>query len=774
MKIEKKQELSIKDVLNILSNYKWSIIFITILFTLLGYGYIYTKESTYISYSIIKVKANKKNYSSDIINSATSTDKSEDVLEEITLLKTFKINNQALKDVDFKVRYFTKHNYKKTELYGEEIPLKITNIKIFNHKFIGKLFKLIPTEKGFTLHYEMPYKAKLREKIFKTKEFKFKDIKNNSYGKEIVTKDFSFIIHKKLKLTEPIYIIINGERREIFENLILNALNITQLEKDTSLIKISYEDTIPERANEYVNALTKSFINYSIESKNTQNSKTLNFITEELKNIKKELKASEERLELHQVQKNIVEPSVQATLYIKKLSDIEIDISENNLKKKLILNLIEFVNNNYNLDAIAPSISKLDDKNTLSLIEKLQNLQSLEEELADEYTDEYPKLKTTRKQILSIRNKIIYNLKTLHTDIDYKNRNLQKRRISYENEMKKLPSKERELVNIKRNYEVKSKMYEYLLKKKSENKIIQLATFSNYQIIDEAYCSNHPVKPKRLIIIIISLFLGLITGITLAFIRYTSNNVIQNKNELEEITELPIYGTIPHMKQPKNKIQVHLKAKTPFVESLRTLRTNLQFVSQKDEGTTILITSTIAGEGKSTISANLATILEMAKYKTIVVNFDLRKPTLHKFFEINNEQGLSTYLSGESNLEDIIVASEFAQLDIIPSGPIPLDPSELVLSKKLPSFFKELKKRYEYIIIDTAPIGIVSDTKSLMQYSDLNLIIIREDYAKKEFLSTLEEMIEKHNFKNIGLILNASKAKGGEYGYGYSYEYEDK
>jgi len=767
------QEVKLKEILNILKKYQWSIIFITIFITLLSYAYIYTKESTYISYSIIKVKTNKKNSSKDLINSATSTDKSKDVLEEISLLKTFKINKHALNNVNFKIRYYITKNYRTTEIYATKIPIEVSNVKVIKEEIIGKMLTITPTPKGYSLSYTLPYKAKINKILFKKNEFNFKEI--NATYREIVTNDFIQLqINKKRNFLKPIHFKIYGSNRNIFENLIYNKLKIQQLEKDTSLIKIGFKDTIPERGNLYVNSLTKSFVNYSINNKNTQNSKTLNFITKELQNIKKELKASEERLELHQVEKNIVEPSIQATLYIKKLSDIEIDISENNLKKKLILNLIEFVNNNYNLDAIAPSLSKLDDKNTLALIEKLQNLQSLEEELTEEYTDEYPKLKTTRKQIESIRNKIVYNLETLHTDIDYKNRNLQKRKISYENEMKELPSKERELVNIKRNYEVKSKMYEYLLKKKAENKIIQLATFSDYQIIDNAYNSGIPISPKKFLILGSSFLLALLFGILLALIRNANNNYIENKDDLEKITTLPIYGTIPHMKQPKHKTQVHLKAKTPFSESLRTLRTNLQFVSQKDAGTIILITSTIAGEGKSTISANLATILEMAKYKTILVNLDLRKPTLHKFFEINNEQGLSSYLSGESNLEEIIVASEFAQLDLIPSGPIPLDPSELVLSKKLSSLFKELKKRYEYIIIDTAPIGIVSDTKSLMQYSDLNLIIIREDYTKKGFLSTLEEMIEKHNFKNIGLIINASKAKDGEYGYGYSYEYRDK
>ncbi|HIP12303.1 MAG TPA: polysaccharide biosynthesis tyrosine autokinase [Arcobacter sp.] len=770
------QEVKLKEILNILKKYKWSIMFITIITTILSYGYVYMKESSYVSYSIIKVKANEKTKSSDLINSATSTSKSKSVLEEISLLKTFKINKQALNNVSFKIRYFIKENYRTSELYTTEVPIELVNIKILKKIIIGKMLTLTPTNTGYTLSYAIPYKTKIKKFLFQKDEFEFnfERIHNHPYGKMLKNEYIQLKVNKKSDFSKPIHFMVYDSNRDIFENSIYDKLNIKQLEEDTSLIKIEFQDTIPQRANLYVDALTASFINYSIESKNTQNNKTLNFITEELKNIKQELKDSEKKLETHQLSKNIVKPSIQASLYIKNLSDIEIEISENRLKKKLISNLISFVKDNYNLDAIAPSISKLDDQTILSLITKLQDSQFIEDELVLEYTEEYPKLKSIRKKISSIRHKIEYNLKSLRTSIDYKNTSLLKRKDSYNETMKKLPSKERELVNIKRNYEVKSKMYEYLLKKEAENKIIQLATFSDYQIIDNAYNSHIPVSPKRLFILGSSFLLALLLGMSLALIRNARNSYIQNKDVLESITSLAIYGTLPYYKQAKNTISVHKNVKSPFSEGFRSLRTNLQFKTQNNKSSIILITSTIGGEGKSTTSANLATILEMAKYKTIVINFDLRKPTLHNFFNINNDKGVSTFLQNQDSLEDIIASTEFANLDIIPSGPIPMDPSELILSKKLPLLFEKLKEKYEYIIIDTGPIGIVSDTKMLMQYSDLNLILIREDYARKEFLLTIEEMINKHHFKNVGLILNASKAKGGEYGYGYSYEYKYK
>jgi capsular exopolysaccharide synthesis family protein len=260
----------------------------------------------------------------------------------------------------------------------------------------------------------------------------------------------------------------------------------------------------------------------------------------------------------------------------------------------------------------------------------------------------------------------------------------------------------------------------------------------------------------------------------LSLLRNKFNRYIQNQEDLEKLTTLPIYGTIPFQKQKPYTLEVSTNSRSAFTESFRTLRTNLQFLKKpNDRATTILVTSTIAGEGKTTISANLATMFEKAKYKTLLINLDIRKPTLQHFFSINYQEGISTYLnSNKSDVKEIIFATEFANLDIISSGPIVEEPSELILSKRLPLLLEELKTMYEYIIIDTAPIGIVTDTKTIMQYSDLNLIILRENYAREEFVLTIDQMIQQHEFKNVGLLLNASKTEGGEYGYGYSYEYK--
>ena len=767
------KDFSFYDFFSIFSKYKWSILFITLLITVLSYVYLYFKPSIYNSYAIIKVKSHSST-SKDLIKNTAFTAPIKDVVEEISLLKTYKINEKVLDKLNFKVQYYKDDNYKKVEIFNN-IPITIKNIKIYNKKILNKKISLLPHKDGFRIFYMLSYKEKLKKFIFDKVEISFDKDKVYNYNTLIKTKYFEiYVQNNKKAINTPLHFVLNGDSRRIYETKIKKNLHISQLEKDTALIKISYDDNIPQRAQLYVESLTKNFIKNSITSKRNQNLKTRNVITEELNKIKKDLKSSESELERYQKTKRILNPSTQGSLFLKNLSDIEIELSENDLKQKLITNLLNFVSENYNLNAVAPSLSRLNEKHTLKLLTDLQEKQLLIEKLSNEYTSEYPELKILQKQTSNIRRRIIDNLKSLKVNIEYKNQSLLKRKSTYEHDLESLPAQERQLVNIKRNYEVKSTMYAYLLKKESENKIIQHATSSDYKIIDHAYTAERPIKPLRTIILLLSVFLGFIIGFIIAFLRQLKNNHILSKQDLEMLTSLPIYGSIPFYKQRSNNIEVIKEIKSPFTESFRTLRTNLQFLTKEKDSLSILVTSAIAGEGKSTTVSNLATILNKARYKTIVINLDLRKPTLHKFFSVDNSIGMSTYLNGQHNdISEIISQTEFGELDIIPSGPIPKDPSELILSPLLPKLIKELKNRYEYVIIDTAPIGLVTDTKTIMQYCDLNLILIRANYSKSNFIPILEEMIVKYNFQNIGLILNGAKdTGGGEYGYGYSYEYK--
>lgn len=766
-------DINVKDLIGNILHYKRSIFSIVVIMSIIGVAIIYFKTPIYTSNAIIEVKSEGQQgiQSDDFLGSTFANFGNEKVDKEIEILKTFFINNHALSKVNFNVQYYIDEGFKKVEIY-RGLPLVVKNLTILDENIIGRLIKIIPQHNGYRFHFENSYKDKLLNLLLGRELINLNDQKIYEYGKNIKTKYFELEIIKKSETKESFYLVLKGDNRQIYES-IKDNLQINQINPSTPLVGITYKDTIPDRANTYVNTLMESFIHQSIAEKSKQNDRIINFINDQLANIKIKLDNSEKKLEKYRIKYHAINPTLQAETYITELSQIEIELSKNELNAELIDNLVLFSKTNKNLDAIAPSLAELKDESTLELITKLQEVQIREEGLKTQYSGKHPELIAARKQNSYIKKKIILNLNNLKTSIIHRNNNLLKLKKSYDKKIESLPTQERTLINLRRNYEVSSETYRYLLKKKSENEMIKVAILSDYRIIEKAYSNSKPLGPKNMLIVFGVIIIGLIIGIIQALIRTFLDNKIKSKDDIERQTTLPIYGIIPMLKSNSNKLEVYANPKSPFSESFRSLRTNLQFSSNTDEASVALLTSTIAGEGKSTIVANLGAVFQMANYKSIVIDLDLRKSTLHHYFELDNNLGMSTYLSGKNSSKEIIQMTMYNNLDIITSGPIPPNPSELILSDRLEQLINSLKKDYDYIFIDTAPVGLVADTMHLMQFSDINLIVFRENYANKSFISDLNKLQNKHDFKHIGIVLNAASLSSRGYGYGYGYGYGD-
>ncbi|SFV51530.1 Tyrosine-protein kinase EpsD [hydrothermal vent metagenome] len=742
------EKVNIVEVSKTIKSYKWSIFMITLLFSILTYIFLSFQHPVYSSYAIVKIKDISESSNKNLILKSNFSFKEINVKEDITLLKTFYINNKALElnRVNFKVQYYNR-DYKGREIY-KQIPINVSDIKILDRSVLGKKITLISKKDGYSIQFKYSSIEKIKSTIFGKSLHKIES-QLFKYGEKISTKYFSLKVNKLSNFTKPIDIVINGDYRYIYEHIIKNNLDISQIEDEVPLIKISYKDNIQERATKYIDSLTDSFIKESIKNKSEQNNKILQFITHELDTMKSRLDKSEKELERYRVSNKVVQPSEQAKIFIRELSNIEISLSENHLKESLVQNLMKFIKGNYNLDSVAPSLMELNDKPTLELIGVLQSSQLTKGELLSDFTFKHPKVIAIEKKINTIRKKIISNIQNIQRHISQKNENLKSLKASYEEKLKKLPTKERKLINIKRDYEVSSKMYNFLLEKQAENEIAKVATLSNYKVIDRAYGSSSPIGTSHNNILLAFTILGMILGIILAFIRDALNNKIRYIEDIETHTDIPIYGNIPFLKEKEVKLEVYHNSNTAFTESYRTLRTNLQL----EEFQVILVTSTVDDEGKNITTANLSAIFEIANYKTIAIDLDMRLPTLDILFNIHNVSvGISSYLLGESNLNEIIYPTPYSSLNVIPVGEIPSNPSELVLSNRLPKLIEKLKKEYDYIIINSVPIGAVTDTKHIMRFSDINLVLFREEYSKKSYLSNLNRIAKQKKFKKMGIV----------------------
>ncbi len=716
--------------------YKWSIIIIALISTLLAILYLHFKPYIYESSAIIKIKTENHmgGGTQDPLISALSIAGKSEVAQELAILNTFYTNNKAIDELGMEVQYFTKKHYKKQEIFSNP-PIIVKNITIKNHEIIGRMLTIHPKDNGFMIQ---------KGDVIGNQLF--------SYDKKVDSEDFSFIVTKQSNLDQPIYIKLNGSNRNIYENIVKRRLNVSRLNADVSLIKISYQDTSIKRANDYVNALIDIYINQSITDKSRKNNKILDFISQQLLITGEQLRLSESRLQKYRTNNNVIQPTAQSELLLERLNALEIEISENKIRKKLVDNLIIFIKSNHNLENIVPTLTELGETPTITLIQGIQDLERRASELSVKFTEKHPDLISIRRQIKRNQRTVFLNVKNLKKSITNRLKNLKERRVEDEKNLKHLPEKEKQLIQFQRNYDVNAKMYSYLLEKKSENSMKKVALISDYEIIDRAYTNPRPIKPKKAMMVALSFTFGLLFGILIAFIRNSLIKKVQDIKDVKKLTSLPIYAQLPLSSKSALEFNVADTSQSVLKTSLRNLRTTLQFMSSKNKGNIILITSSVANEGKATIVSTLSTVFQKAGYKSIIIDLDLYQPTLHEFFKINRHIGMSTYLNKKDSIGDIISSTSYQNLDIIPAGPIAPNASELILSQRLNSLLTTLQNRYDYIFINAAPLSLVADTNYLMQFTDINMISVRKDYTEKSFLFNLDKTIKERKIKNTGLL----------------------
>jgi len=742
MREDIKQEINLKDLALLVINYKWFILIITIISIIIGALYLQFQPTIYSANAIIKVKDSNKNEKKQLLI-PQSTLKTVNIEEDITLLKTFYINNQALNfnKNNFRIQYYKDDGYKYSELYDYKIPIKLNHIKILDKQIIGKKITLIPKDNG------SKYTLQLKSDLFSKSPFQ---LKNHTYNFDtnILTQYFQLNISKLANFNTNIDFKINGDNRDIYEKIIKKNLSISQVGKDVSIIKIIFKDNIQKRAIDYINLLTKSIIKESIKNKTEQSKKVLEFIRTELEVMRHKLKISEKGLEEYRVSHKVIQPSIEASTFIQELSKLDIKLSENRLKESLIRNVIRYINSHDNISATAPSLMELEANPTLNLITTLDDIELERDKLLVELTPKHPDIIKLSNKITMLKRKIRLNIRNLKKHIYQKSYNLKKLISSYDKKLKTLPIQERKLVNIKRDYKVSSNMYNFLLKKEAENKIFKVATLSDYRVIDKAYSSNTPVSPKRKIMIVIATLLGFVISIIIAYIHNELSNKVRYKEQIKDYFH--IYGTILKLpKYSKDRINILDNLNSDFTEKYRTLRTNIELSLnniQKDRGKVILITSTVREEGKDNVVSNLSAIFNIAKYRVLIIDLDLREPNIKKFFKIkhNITKDIVSYINEDTNnIDDIIYTTQYFHFDIIPVKDKPSNPSELILSHRIPKLIDSLKNSYDYIIINSTPLGIVADTKYIVKYSDINLVIFKQDFSKKSFIS---------NFNNIDKI----------------------
>ena len=759
-------EIDLKDIFKTITRHKYIIALLAIIFTICSSFIAYTTPNVYSSFATIELQEESNKMSTEDALKQAFSGGSVNVENQIEVLKSKSLADKALKNMSVDVRYFITKNYRLHEFYKNS-PFIVTN-KVLDDVIYGKTFTLTPIdENSFRLQIK-PISNFSKKGVFvflgietlQEEELITYD-KVHTYDEEIASEWFTLAVKKMSPIENKEFTFSFVDPKTAAETY-YSEFDVTQVAEKASILKVTIQDSVSLRAKDLLNNLFKAYLEQELDRKTEVANLSLDFIDNQLEEINKKLKVSETDLESYKESNDVIVLSDKAQTVSKQLVEYESKLQEIAVEENILTNLLQYITNNQNLSGLTVGSISFADPALATLVKDLHELASKKDTLLVDYTEVHPDVQKLNQTIASARRQILASLQSNLKQLQQRKSSINELIGGYKRSLETLPKQERELTRLSRHFSVNEKVYSYLLEKRSETAILKSSTISNARVLDEALDFIKPIKPKRALIVLVGFILGLIVGLAYAFMREFFNNTIKNTEEIEKYTTIPIYGVIP---LNKNK-----KTSSIFLEAFKSIRTNLQFLPKNESSRIISITSSVSGEGKTTTAAKLAEVIAQTGKKVIVLDLDLRKASIHKEFDLANNIGMSNFLTNQNSLEEVTKKTSNEFIDVITTGPLPPNPSELILTDTMKNILNQLKGLYDYIIIDTPPVGLVTDALILMNYSDITFTITRANYTRKEFIKNLDRLAKEHSHNHVGMILNGVEI-GEKYGYGYGVSY---
>ena len=680
-----------------------------------------------------------------------------DLDDEIEVLKSRSLVEKTIKDGKFNISYVIEGRIKSSESYGQN-PITIDfkeNIKNFS-------------EKDTTLSI----------KILSSKKFELFNANNNhvgnfKFGQLVSSKELGdYVININLEnaknVNQNIKIILESLKKAT--NKFKSKLDVLNITKYTNVLEISFTDPVKEKSEDFLDKLVVIYNNDAIIDKNLISEKTARFINERLGIITNELDGVEKDVEKYKSKNSITDLPTEAELYIKNASESNKEEVIIGAQLKVVGIMIDFMRNNSSNDIIPANIVP-DDNNSSSLIAEYNNLVIEKNRVLKSSTLENPIVIRVNDKINSLKSSISESLNKLKSSLVIKNNAIANQGNIVNGKISQIPRQEREFRGIFRQQQIKEELYLYLFKKREETAITLAATAPISKVVDYAYSSDVPISPKRSLIYLVSLILGLLLPFSVIYILDLLDTKVKNKQDIDNNLSIPFIGDVPHSDSHNEIIQSN--SRTSSAEAIRIIRTNLEFILndvEKDKAKTVFLTSTLPKEGKTFIAINLAATIAISGKKVLLIGMDIRNPKLDEYVKLPS-RGLTNFLSTkDANVNDFVVNQKgYERFDILPAGIIPPNPAELLMSKKVESMFEQFKAEYDYIIVDTAPVSLVTDTLLISKNADTFVYVVRANYLDKAFLRTPESLYKEGKLPNMCVLLNDTDTKNG-YGYGYGQE----
>jgi tyrosine-protein kinase Etk/Wzc len=661
---------------------------------------------------------------------------------ESYVIKSNDVIANAISNLNYKISYYLIGRIKTSELYPN-VPFEIEIIKQDSTNFSRSLYH-VKDINGKQFSLTTSDNPEEKEKKF-------------NYGEVLNLGNMEFIIKNRIPGVGKYSFKFNS--KEDFIGRIIGGLNVSEAARFTNIMSLSMTDGNPVFAADALNAVMKEYIAYDIKDKRKSARQTVEFIDNQLGFINVEAGKSGSNLADYKTKNKVVDMGSASSMSVGKLTDYEKQKAVLNIEMLGIKQLEDQINSNKDKVNLNLNIESSSGALLSGLITQLNTLIANRELKLSQFNSNSQPVNEIDNQINNIKSAIKNNIASL------KERNLKTQRfvdaqIAEANQsISKIPATEQNLVKLNTNFEVNNKVRSFLSEKKLEAEMNAAAVVPGAAIVNIAYPSYYSITAGSDRIYSYAIFLGLAAGAGLILLVRFINPYIYDKETVESLTNTPIIGVIrkfPEYIDKDNRQALSLsKPKSVFAESVRSVRTNLSFLASHKQSKTICITSEISGEGKSFVTVNLAGTLALIDKKVILIAADLRKSKLHKVFGNDNKIGLSSYLAGHKSLDEVMIHDHVHGIDFIPSGPVPPNPSELLHTEKMKALINELAPKYDYVLVDTAPVGLVSDAIPLIRQSDVNLFVIRSGKSQLRAAAIPERLSREYSLNNLAIVLNA-------------------
>ena len=558
-----------------------------------------------------------------------------------------------------------------------------------------------------------------------------------------------------------------------------SGLQVNTSSKQSSIINLSYQDEVPKRAENILNNLLQTYNSNTVDDKNKLASNTLNFLQQRITDVEGDLAGIEKKLQQYKASQGAVDISKQGELFLQNVSDNDQKSSDVSTQLAALDQVEKYVRSKDNEGALVPSSIGVTDPTLVNLVGNLYQSEIDYSNAKKTIGENNPIAVGIGDRIEKLRPSIMDNIQSQRANLLASRKNIAATNGGYTSVLQSLPKKEKDLIDISREQQIKSDVYNFLLQKKEETALSNASIVADAKIVDRAQSSDEPVSPNRKIVYLTAFLIALFAGVGVIFGKETLNRKILFRQDIEQYTERPILGEI--VAQPNGEpTMIGYEKRTFIAEQFRMLRMTLGYAGISADNKRVLVTSSISGEGKSFIASNLALSLAVAGKKVVLVDMDLNNPSLSDKLDIHNDLGVTQFLSGQKTPEEIIVkTTQNENLYFISSGLLPENPSELMMNGKINDLLSYLDANFDTIILDSAPVIPVTDAYILSPYCDATLYVVRHNYTPKTFIERIDANNKIQQLKNVAIVFNGVKSRGFQnkyygYGYGYGYNYRSK